>query len=114
MDYGTMPWPTETLETSTARPKQLMDLDARIGKYLNELEPVGKQTWSTIRPCRRSSWKGSFPSKLEIFLLYPEGFHYDVTASSGKPFAMNDHADRAHPVVASGHLNIDPRGYVRG
>ncbi len=58
--------------------------------------------------------KAPFPRSWKYSYSIPEGFHYDVTASSGKPFAMNDHADRAHPVVASGHLNIDPHGYVRG
>jgi hypothetical protein len=54
-----------------------------------------------------------FPRCWKYSYRFGDGFHYDVQSLGERPFYVSDLSGMRHRAGASGHINIDPHGYVR-
>ncbi len=54
-----------------------------------------------------------FPRAWKLSYQVAPGFHFDVTSRVSRAFQVHASDGRRHAVSQSGHINIDPHGYVR-
>lgn len=99
---------------------------ADVGRYIAEFETAhrragGSGVSSHFECASDLRWDHSgarhaqapFPMFWKFSYRLPDGFHYDVTSSRGKAFAVTDHERRVHRRSDGEHVNIDPHGRVR-
>lgn len=54
-----------------------------------------------------------FPRAWKFSYQVPTGFHFDVTSRDSRGVSLRAFDGHRHSVSSSGHINIDPHGYVR-
>jgi len=54
-----------------------------------------------------------FPRSWKLSYQLPLGFHFDITSKVVRAFRVQSFDGGRHDALGSGHVNIDPHGYVR-